>query len=377
MQTIVFGSAGTTIATLIVLVLVAISFFYTIYALYKYKMPSYMKGLTLLVAMFTVYGVGLMLSGRVIITSWGVTTSNYNYLKNIYVSLLPIFPFYVFTRQRKLNVDMIRFWSLLFILLTILSFFSTKQLFVSEYGKVEFTNNLGYTFLSIIPLLVFWRRNRTVQFLGLAVIMIFILLCFKRGAIIIGTLSILIFLFQTTKESSQRQKLWTIILSIIVLVIGVFFIQNLIETSDYFNRRIEDTLEGKSGRDELFGVFWNHFINESNPFIFIFGNGANATLTISDNYAHNDWLELAINQGILGVVFYLVYWIMFYKSWRRSSFNKEIHLAIGLSLLIYFMKTLFSMSYGGMTLYSNICIGYCMAILSHEENTKQIKMQQC
>lgn len=374
-QNLVFGRTGSIFSTIIIYFLIGVSALYTLYALARYKMPSYMKGLTLLVAMFTVYGLVLILSGRMILRSSGYMVANYNYIKQIYISLLPVFPFYVFTRQGKLDENMLRNWVVVFLLLTIVSYFFTSQQhrIESENGAEEFTNNLGYVFLSLIPLLAFWSRNRAIQYVGLTVVMLFVLLCFKRGAIIIGAICVAVFLIRTTRSTSGTRKVWVVVLSIVVVLVGVYFVSRLLETSDYFNRRVEETLEGSSsGRDELYGVYWDHFMNEMNPLRFLFGNGANATLTIGDNYAHNDWLELAINQGLLGIIIYIVYWLGLYKSWKQSIFDSDIHLAIGLCLIIYFLKTVFSMSYGDMSLYANICMGYCMARLSeYEISSKQ------
>lgn len=377
MQSMVFGGTGSLIATVIVSALIGISAYYFFYALFHYKMPAYMKGLVLLFAMFTVYGVVLVLSGQRIVRMESFdTVANYNYLKQIYISLLPIFPFYVFTRQGVLNEKLLRIWTVVFVVATLISFsFSQQQqLAMATNGAEEFTNNLGYVFLSIIPLLVFWHHRSVVQYSLLVLLMILVLMCYKRGAIIIGALCVAIFLFQTTKSSSKSQRFWVIFLSVVVIVVGYYFVNYLLDTSDYFNRRLEDTLEGKSSdRGRLYDVYWNYFINETRLLRFLFGNGANATLTISDNYAHNDWLELAINQGLLGIFFYLVYWFKFYKSWKRSKEYKVINLAIGLSLVIYFIKTFFSMSYASMTLYANICIGYCMGMLSvFEEKVKNV-----
>lgn len=370
MQNLVFGLTGTIYATIIIFFLIGVSAYYTLYALVRYKMPSYMKGLTVLVAMFTVYGLILMLSGRTIIRMSGNEVANYNYIKQIYISLLPIYPFYVFTRLGRLSENTLRIWAVVFLLLTIVSYFFTSQqhLIESENGSEEFTNNLGYVFLSLIPLLVFWSQNRTIQYVGLTIIMLFVLLCFKRGAIFIGAVSVAIFSYRAAKSYSGGRRIWFSILSIIVIIVGAYFASYLYETSDYFNRRVAETLEGgSSGRDELFGIFWNHFKNETNPLVFLFGNGANATLLISYNYAHNDWLELAINQGLFGIIIYIFYWLGFYKSWKQSANDSDIHSAIGLCLIIYFLKALFSMSYAGMSLYVNICIGYCMAQLSENE----------
>ena len=251
-------------------------------------------------------------------------------------------------------------------------FLHQQEVLVRSAEEIEeITNNLGYVFLSLIPLMAFWSHKKFVQYFGLALSMMFIIFGMKRGAIMIGALSIVMFLHQSLKSATRKQKFWTFFLSFVLIIGAIYLVSYMLRNSAYFNERLEITLEGNSsGRDRLYSVFWRHFINESNPFLFLFGNGALATLSIASNYAHNDWLEIAINQGLLGVLVYVYYWIMFYKTWKKSAFDSEIYLATGLVLLIFFMKTLFSMSYSDMNIYTTICLGYSMGMISeHDRQT--------
>ena len=371
-QSFVFGGKGTSFSSIIIFSLIGVSAYHFVYALFNYKMPGYMKGLVVLVFMFTLYGIILIISGKTIMfMRTRSVVKNYNYIKNIYISLLPIFSFYVFARKGKLTKDVILKWTLLFFIVAILQFFQNQRdlLMMAGEDTEEITNNYGYIFLSIIPLFAFWEHKRIVQYIGLGLSMAFIILGMKRGAIVIGALSIMWFMFQSMRNASRKQKIWVFILSVILIVVGFYMVSDMLQNSEYFNQRLEDTIEGNSsGRDRLYGVFWQHFTQESNPWLFLFGNGANATLTISSNYAHNDWLEIAINQGLLGLVIYVVYWIKFYKTWKNSKFDSQIHLALGLILFIFFMKTLFSMSYNDMPIYATLCLGYCMGMISEDEN---------
>ena len=134
------------------------------------------------------------------------------------------------------------------------------------------------------------------------------------------------------------------------------------DTSNYFQYRIAQTQAGESsGRDELYATFYNHFLQEENPFRFLFGYGANATLKIGENFAHNDWLEIATNNGLLGLVVYLVYWIGFYVSWRRMKEHPQAFMATGMLLIILFLTSLFSMSYDSVSRCSAMVLGYYMA----------------
>lgn len=379
LQGILFGGRGGGLSTIIIYMLIGVSAYHFMYALFHYNMPKYMKGLTALVFMFTIYGAILVISGQTIrFSRTGTLVKNYNYIKTIYISLLPIYSFYVFTRKGLLTKDILLKWTFVFFVAAVMQFFRhQREMLISIEDAEEITNNYGYAFLSMIPLLVFWEHKRFVQYLGLGFSMLFIILGMKRGAILIGALCVVWFLLYSMKTASRRQKIWVVLLSIIIIIVGYYVVSYMIQSSAYFNSRIENTLEGNSsGRDSLYGIFWQHFINESNPLRFLFGNGANATLKITWNYAHNDWLEIAINQGLLGIVVYLVYWIEFYKTWRKSKVDNQLFLAIGLVLLIFFLKTIFSMSYGAMSVYVTICLGYCMGMLSEYDNQTSMQNEQ-
>lgn len=372
LQILFFGKSGTIYSQTIVLLLTIVSLYYTIYAVFHYKLPVYLKGLSVFVAMLTVYGFVLLINPNTYSTTTG-NVSNYLYLTGVFNSLLPIFPFYVFARQGKLTRNSMQRWALFFCISVTLQYYLHRQQIVLEAVQggsqiEEFANNFGYEFLFVIPLLSFFSKKRIIQYLGLAYVMTFILMSMKRGAILIGAVCVVWFLSISIKKTRGGRKAGAVILGIALIIVAYFIVQNLLETSDYFNQRVEYTLEGySSNRDQLFSTFLSHFLNETNPLRFLFGNGANATLLIMNQYAHNDWLELAINQGFLGLVLYLVYWICFYKTIKQARFDDEIFLAISLLFIINFLRTFFSMSYGDMSVYATSCLGYCMGMISEHE----------
>ena len=349
LQSLLLGGRGNFISQFILLFLIIVSIYHAYYAFSHYKVPPFVRALLMLILMFTIYGFILILSGKKIrYMSSGVLVRNYTYLKSIYISLLPFFSFYVFTVKQKLNISVLRNWTFVFFATVALLFFKNQQdqMTAVMEGDFEFTNNFGYEFLALIPLLALWSNKRIVQYMGLAIVLFFLLYGMKRGAILIGALCILLFMYRTIMTASVGKKKWLIFLSVIIILIGLYYVTDLINNSDYFNRRIEQTLEGNtSGRDRLFSVFLDYFLSKNSDIGFFLGNGANATLTISSNYAHNDWLEIAINQGVLGLFVYLLYWISSFKLWKNCTYSKDIRLSLELILVICFLKSLFSMSY--------------------------------
>lgn len=331
---------------------------------------GYLKGLNVLLAMFTVYGVISMMSMPTIQNRYS-TTQSFNYLKTIYISLLPIYSFYYYTQKGKLDEKNLKVWVILFFMLAIVRYYTEQATRLMEIYGDETTNNSGYTILSLIPLIVYWREKSTFQYILLGVAMVFILMAMKRGAILIGALCVVWFLYQSFKNANRKAKIWVFVLTALVIVAGIYAVQYMLENSAYFVSRLEQTKEGNSSnRDIIFSSFWNYYLNETSVWQFLFGQGADASLKVFGAYAHNDWLEILINNGLIGAIIYLVYWIRFYKEWRNSKGNSVVFMVFGLTLLIYFVSTLFSMSYNGMSTYATCGFGYALGIYNREINFK-------
>lgn len=381
LQGFVFGRVGTIYSRIIVLFLLLVSLYYTFYALSRYKLPSYMKGLAVFVTVLSMYGFFLMLYSSTMIKTSGEAVSSYTYLQGVLCSLLPVFPVYVFTIKGKLNKTILQWWIPVFFIATTLLFYhhQQQQLLQSIQAgsqREEFTNNYGYEFLALLPLMAFFSKNKIIQYFGIAYAMVFMLMAMKRGAIIIGFICIICFMLISFKGAKRGKKIRVILLSIGVLAVTYYAFNKLLVNSDYFNHRLDATFEGNSsGRESLFALYFNFFIGQSNPLTFLFGHGANSTVGLFGQYAHNDWLELAINQGVLGVVVYVTYWICFYKSKRKARYDDEVYLAISLLFFSSFLRSFFSMSYGDMSIFTTVCIGYCMGMISENDRQHNVLQQ--
>lgn len=327
-------------------------------------MPSYFRGLNLMLLLFTVYGIVSIISGRIIVKADYSKVSNFYYLKDIYISLLPIYSAYLYTIQGRLTQSGLRKWIVIWLLVASAQFYSYERAAIenSLYDIEEITNNVGYIFLAIIPALVVYDKKPLIQFSCLLYCLAFIILAMKRGAILMSVVLFVFFLFRIYKISSRKTKKYVIFFSIISLCGVIFLIMNMIETSEYFVRRIEQTVEGDSSmRDVLYRTLWNHFMSERNFKEVIFGHGANATILVAGNYAHNDWLEILINNGIFGVFVYTYYWLGFIKTMLFSRRDLVMYTGITMILMVSFMKSFISMSYSSLDIYMTISLGFFMA----------------
>ena len=318
--------------------------------------PVLIKALLLLMIMYMVYGVLVIMFGDGI--KW---TSDTDYLKNSFNSLLPIFFFYEQARQGKLTEKRIQIYTLIMLLVSIVFFNYMGQLLNLENDKDENTNNAGYLFTGLIPLVFFYYKKPVFQYLLLAIMMFYVMMGLKRGAIIIGSFAVAIFLLSGLRGKSNKRKFFSLLLSSVIVVGSMYYVEYLIANSPYFMRRIDDTLSGdSSGRDYIYNAVWNAVANEQNLFYILFGHGANSTILYAGNFAHQDWLETACNNGLVGVLILAFFFITFAVSVFRSHnyFQPQYYYCFLTLLIISFSKTLFSMSIQGLDIFQSLLIGY-------------------
>lgn len=370
MQGTIIPTGGTIFSQLILLIAMLIGLYYTAKTMQMKGKPIYFKGLNILFLTLVVYGVILLLSDHHYVIKAKLIdneVSKFSYLKSLFLSLPNIYTFYYFSRKKLLTESHLRKWVIVFFGIAIFRFFdyqltTLQALLLSGNDVEETTNNMGYLFVALIPAIALFRDNVRLQYCILIICMTFVMMAMKRGAIIVGVVSLVYFLYFNYRYNNKVSNRKVVFFSILIIVAAYIITEHMMETSDYFMSRIAQTKEGNSsGRNEIYEYFWNHFKNEMDTIRFLFGNGANATLDIGVNYAHNDWLELAINQGVLGLVIYAIYWLCFWKTIRSIKYNKTAKLVLSLTFISFFIKTLFSMSYTEYSIYSCTVFGYYLA----------------
>lgn len=362
----IFFPVGTLFSQLLVVALLLISFYHCFIANSCYKLPSYFIGLNALLVVFCVYGIYLIIGGYNI-SDYIISVKASDYLKQILISLMPIYSFYVLSKEKIIDEKLVRFWIVFFVVHSIFNYYHAEQVallkaLMDRSSQEEFTNNTGYLFASLIAAVAYLSNQKFIRYALLAVCILFIIMAMKRGAILVGCICLLYYLWHSLKNSSFKEKITVLLLTMLLCFFAFHIIQDKINNSPYFQKRVEDTFDGNSsGRDILYGTFANYFWNDATPLQFIFGSGANATLKITKHYAHNDWLEIAINQGLLGILLYLLYWICFAKTAFNKNLPSDARLCLQLSFISYSLETFFSMSYGCMPVCGTFLLGYSLA----------------
>jgi O-antigen ligase len=220
---------------------------------------------------------------------------------------------------------------------------------------------MGIRFMTLIPMLFFLEKRRLLQYAALVYILTFVVMGMKRGAILLAVVLTIYFLYHSLKEASQKEKLYLLLLSIVTIILICMVVADLMESSAYFNRRVQQTLEGDaSGRDSIYSILWYAFLENGSLFHCLLGFGADATIEFAGNFAHNDWLELLINNGLLGILLYVGYWWKF-ASLKNKIVEENVKCAAVAYCMTFIMLTLYSMSYNNMDIFSTMGLGYCVA----------------
>lgn len=376
---------GTTVSKVLLLLFMLFSGYYMLKSLRLIRgcHSSYIKWLLGLIILFTIYGLVYYISPNSYTITEGVMykeVPKIEYLKNIYLSFLPIFSFYYFGSQGLTNEPWIRKISLLLLAFAVFQYTYSYQFFVinDEYGRTEMTNNYGYSFVALFPLICFWKKKPLIQLIYMTIVLIYIVMSMKRGAILIGVICSLYFLISILRNSKKLERVIIVVGLGVLLYIGLPILSNFIANSERFQQRILQTVEGdSSNRDILYSRALNHIFNETNLFEFLFGTGADSSIQVISNYAHNDWLEIGINQGFVGVIFYILYFISFFKLWQNKKKNiGHLNSVIGLCFIICFISTFFSMSYSAIDISISLSIGFMLSVTqkhnTHHDSSLQI-----
>lgn len=325
--------------------------------------PTTIKSTFYLLIMYCVYGILFIISDKHLVYDRGDIVNNYVYLQYALNSILPIFLFYYYSQRRLLNEKRIIVYTFFFLTINIFLFYNYKYSLLEEIVGDEITNNIAYNFVSMIPLVLFFHKKPIVQYILLIVCFTFVLLGMKRGAILLGGGLILLFLFLNLRNGSYKKRFLALILTSILVVIFFKLIFNMLQTSEYFVTRIEQTIEGNSsGRDLIYNALWNIFINETNLFNLLFGYGANSTIGFIGNLAHQDWLETLINNGLVGLGVLFFFFVTLTKDTfkQRYRFYPYMYYSYLMSTLLLFGKTLFSMSIHDIQIPQSLLLGYFM-----------------
>ncbi|MRT17798.1 hypothetical protein F3C99_12645 [Vitellibacter sp. q18] len=310
-----------------------------IFAFYAIKTISFLKDFKALFVFIILYLFSSLFTAKI--------ENLLSVLPTILFVLTSFYLFFYMSYNEKISRKQLLVFCYLLLIVFLIKFFEV-YFFKSEVlqGNVyKMSNNYGYYFIMLMPIIFLVTTNKIKQFLFATFFLLLVLFSFKRGAIVsmvICYLYILLTLFKSFKSKKNRYLIFLIV-SIIFSGVTIYIFRNL----EIFTYRFQ--LEGGSGRDIILSSIWSDYINRD--FIeLIIGKGFFSTLDITKSnlngvsqMAHNDFLEVLSDIGLIGLIIYCSVLVSFinYRNVVKEYCFQHYHAYI-LVLLIWFVKALVS-----------------------------------
>jgi len=287
---------------------------------------------------------------------------NIDVYKGIGLCALSFYPAFYFSQKKLLSNNFL----IVFILIYTISSYSLYTTFFLEQATKETTNNFSYLFVSVLPFVFLFPNKRIVlSFTYMFFLTFLVIQGAKRGAIIITVFINLFWLiYLIFYQKVNIKELCMVSLS---CIIAGLILKQFILNSDYLMRRYEITLLGNySGRDEIYSKILSTWLNCNDSIFYLFGRGFAATYSIFGTAAHNDWLELLFNNGVLGVILYFTVILSVFKMIYEKKFSREKRYIIFAILFSWFLSSIFSMFYSSINKAPLIILLVYLSESSHQ-----------
>lgn len=239
---------------------------------------------------------------------------------------------------KQILQKLVNWFSLICIICILGLLYSLNHSVVSD--RLIGNNEIFYSLLCL-PWLMLIKSPRN-RFFMVVLIVICAAVSLKRSAMIISLLSLGVVFYMRFIEGKRFKIVPTIILVCVVSIIYSFISesQNVVNIVSRFNS-IED--DNGSGRMGIYEMVWL-LITKSSQMDLILGHGFNSVIvSIGFASAHNDFLEIIYDFGIIGIIIYVSFHLALIK--RCISLKKqksEYFESYLVSYIIFFVMSMVS-----------------------------------
>jgi len=173
----------------------------------------------------------------------------------------------------------------------------------------------SYYPLLMLPFVVA-LSNKLWRNILMCIIIVITLTSLKRGGLIALSLSFFTYYLVSvycTKAGSMFKSIIIAFLFILIFFMSVSWFDTKFNDNHLKERMEQMSEDGGSGRADYYAMVWNK-ITDSSAQELITGHGYLSTIQVTGKYtAHNDFLELLYDFGILFFIFYIVFWYKYAK----------------------------------------------------------------
>ena len=290
--------------------------------------------------------------------------------------------FYYLTKNSFIDENAFATFYMILIFVMAINSYINIDFRMSTVKELNEADNIGYGLLCVFAGIMLLTEKKIFPFV-LFLVLVGTFISGKRGAIV-GVLFSAIPLVKFVFISHSRSWIKKIIL-LLIAILGIFLAIYLFGA--YFDAawgRFEYISEdGGSGRNWVYSSYWNQY-KASDLSHQLFGHGLYAgTLSYGNKHAfihvlaHNDWLEILFDYGMIGFLLYLFLFIKLTTIviCKRKENNAYYYMLV-MSFIIWFVKSILSSTFlvDISSIYVYITTAFAIAKLEQKQyNIPKIK----
>ena len=250
---------------------------------------------------------------------------------------------YYFRTRILTNRQLQWFW-IIAIILAIPLYYNYQEILVNNLGRSTVTNNIGYLFLALFPMILASQRSYK-KLIAILVVSFFVFHSLKRGAIFLFVVSTVIYgLNSRGRTRNHRTNTYIKRFALVLLPLCLYYVLSIKASSLTLLAKLLARFNEQAGaRPENYIALFNHLSSDIGARRTLFGSGSAATASITPEQAlaHNDWLEITVDFGFIGLILYALWFLTTVR--LIHPFNGSRNSEAAILVLSWAMLSLYSM----------------------------------
>lgn len=280
---------------------------------------------------------------------WTIISTFLNYEIKSYIifTMMPIFPLLIsYTYCRRYKIDNVFFAT--FILSFLLISYRYFQIYQLAHYLSEAHIGVSYFALIVLPL-VLLCPSKIIRAVAWVITLVVIVSSIKRGGLFAFLAGVIVYVFckQLVSKKSIAFSFIILSLTLITLLIGLIYSIDWFE-SDVIERFNNIKDDGGSGRIDIWQLVIQN-ISDSDIVSFLSGHGYLSVRILTKSAglpAHNDFLEIFYDFGVIGIILYAIAWISLIRKTIILLFKKsEFAPILAMLVIIFFILSMLSIVY--------------------------------
>lgn len=303
---------------------------------------------------------------------------------------LNYFLFYYIARYdtggKYIKLLLTRIFPILFFMNTVLFLYlrSVNMLVLSGINELFTSSNQIYYIALLLPF-SFLQNKKISKYIYLIITLLLVMISFKRSALVFTSIIFIIAIYFDYKNNNKIRFINKVLISASILLIGYFSYKYIDEYTDgYITNRMGNMQEDQgSGRMDIYQTVWNKYIQQPgiNQLIGIgFNNVRKQHWAVGSGFnhyfsSHNDFLEILVDFGIIGLIIYLIYIFRLIRNvFSIKRVNDKYYQANLAVLIIFFIMSMVShlFLYPSFYVYLIIIIALTKGYLERLKTHKRI-----